>query len=255
MKIELLDSRGIPFNLVRFFQVDGLQLLIYTVNDLVDEQGHVTIHISVIGTDGQITAYAVADEQWDFVKGLIKNIVSANKNNQPLPIMDLDYNALNGINLVGDKALKLMSNYVELLKANQPIFNQSEAIPAEENFGEQGMNQDVQQNVQPSYQPVYDEETVQPVYNEETVQPVYNETEYQQNPEQPAFDNFQPQYENPEQPAFDNFQPQYENPEQPAENQDFQSLYYEQVEINNQLNEQLAAYENKLAELRNIINN
>ena len=115
MKIDILTSNGTPIELIRFFQSGDKQYLIYSDdNNIPDEQGHVIIRVAEIGNSGKISANAVDDLDWGNITTIIKNIVNANRNNQGLPIRDLDYNVLDGIQVFGSKALKLMPKYVEL---------------------------------------------------------------------------------------------------------------------------------------------
>ena len=120
MQFEILTDKGTSINLVRFFMLNGKKFLIYSnVNDGADEQGRLTIHISEINNSDNILANAVSDEDWDAVKNVIKGIVNANKNGQSLPVEDLDYNTIDGVNIIDNRSLKLMANYVDLLKLNQ----------------------------------------------------------------------------------------------------------------------------------------
>ena len=132
MKIEILNDKGMSVELVRYFIVDGKPFLIFTEDNLTDNEGHVTIHVSSVSGNDSLVANTVLDEDWELIKNTIKNIVNANKNNQNLTIEDLDYNKLDGISIVDSRALKLMETYVNLLKANQPIFQDGfrpETIP------------------------------------------------------------------------------------------------------------------------------
>lgn len=126
MQFEILTDKGTSISLVRYFMLNSKQFLIYSdANEGVDEQGHLTIHISEIRISDHIIADVVADEDWENLKNIIKAIVNSNKNNQPLPVEDLNYNNIDGVNVIGSKALKLMANYVDLLKLNQPMFEKN----------------------------------------------------------------------------------------------------------------------------------
>ena len=271
MKIELLDSKGVPFSLVRYFNLNNLQLLIYITNETLDEQGRSTIYISKIENHGVLSANVVPDGEWDIAKNIIKDIVNANKNGQPLPVVDLDYNNLEGIQINGSKALKLMSNYVELLKANQPIFekaivnnmvNNSEptgnfenvvtdnVVSFDQNPGMSVFTQPpvFEQQPEPTvqqYQPI--PETQAPVFE----QPVQNTIYSMNQPFQPVQDS-----------VVTNIQPvqNFNNSYTPSVNdnisatEDYQKLYFEQLELNEQLKLKIEDYENKLNTLKSIIN-
>lgn len=263
MKIELLDSKGIQFSLVRFFQLNNLKLLIYVTNEALDEQGRSTIYISSIDTNGVVSANAVLDTDWDAVKNIIKDIVNANKNGQPLPVVDLDYNILEGIQMNGSKALKLMANYVELLKANQPVFEKQKVSTPVNNEQPVGTFQDVVSNNVVSFE----QNPGMSVFNQNPVFEQQTQTNFV--PEQ-QFVNPQtkPTFVQAEQNNYAPIEPQHQPIEEspiPVQNEalnvnnselnNYQELYNEQVAINEQLQAKIVEYENKLETLKSIINN
>lgn len=247
MQIEILTDKGTPINLVRFFMLGEKQFLIYSDNsEGTDEQGHLTIHISEVRDNGHVVADTVSDLDWENIKNIIKGIVNANKNNQPLPIQDMDYNSIDGISIVGNKALKLMSNYVELLKGNQPLFEKNvvEDIikPAVENNVFDNANvtsvNDFNANLNQSTDTVMTTENSLPEMNVNSV------------PSTTIFDTTNSMNTVNEN---SNFNVQFENQ---SDNQiDYKNLYEEQIEIVNRLQSEINDYRNKLEELKNIINN
>ena len=230
MQFEILTDKGTPIKLVRFFMLNEKQFLIYSdVNEGVDDQGHLTIHISEIKNEGHIVADVVSDLDWENVKNIIKGIVNANKNNQPLPIQDLDYNAIDGVSIVGDKALKLMANYVELLKTNQPLFEKKvvEDIikPTEEN---NTTEVDVSNNN---------------IFNSELNTDTSNVYGMSQQNENESYI-----------PSFNDVSMVGSSVNLNSEI-DYQKLYEEQVELVNRLQSEISDYQNKIETLKNIINN
>lgn len=258
MKIEILTDKGMPVSLVRYFMLDMKQFLIFLNNEEgVDAQGHVTIHISEIGTNGHLTANTVSDSDWENIKNTIKGIVGANKNNQSLPIQDMDYNALDGVSIIGDRALKLMSNYVDLLRANQPVFEknvveniikptqegtnifENSNIPNVDNFNANLNNTE-------SYVATTEQNNVFTSANVEVpTTSIVDESKVEEPNTIKTFENNN---------IMDNdFKNVNSVDEQAGIN--YEQLYNEQVELINSLKNELAEYQNKFETLKNIINN
>ena len=130
MKHEILTSNGIPVQLVRYCKFQDKDCLIFTKETIPDEQGYVTIHISEVKKDGGLIAVAAEDA---FAKDIVKTIANEVKNNMPLSIMDLNYNDLDGINILSDKAFRVFPNYVECLEKNREVFESEPDNLAETN--------------------------------------------------------------------------------------------------------------------------
>lgn len=227
MQFEILTDKGTSVNLIRYFMLNNKQFLIYSdASEGSDAQGHLTIHISEIKVSDYIVADTVSDEDWENIKNIIKGIVNANKNNQPLPIEDLDYNTIDGVNIVGGKALKLMANYVDLLKLNQPKFEKKvvENIikPAEETvINADGIN-NLNFNVNPAAHSFENETST--LNNANVVMPT-------------------------EIPSFN------ESSENVSNTIDYKKLYEEQLELNRNLQNEISNYKNIIETVKNIINN
>lgn len=240
MQFEFLTDGGASLGLVRFFMLDQKQFLIYSDNNEgIDEQGHLTIHISEIKHLDHIVGDTVSDTDWEAVKNIIKTIVNANKNNQTLPIQDMDYNVLNGLTIVGNRALKLMSSYVDLLKANQPIFEKNivEDIikPAEDNVVSQAQNVPVDSlDINTNVEPIIVDNNM-------------NQSDFQNSGVVPS--EFNNSTSLASEPTFDN-QASSANVEE-----DYRKKYEEQIELISQMKEEITEYRNKFETLKNIINN
>lgn len=123
MKHEILTSNGIPVQLVRYCKYQDKNCLIFTKEATPDAQGYVTIHISEVQNDNGLIAVAASD---DYAKEIVKTIANEIKNNMPLSVTDLNYNDLDGINVLSDKAFRVFPNYVECLEKNRQIFEDVE---------------------------------------------------------------------------------------------------------------------------------
>lgn len=235
MKIDILTSNGTPIELIRFFQSGDKQYLIYSDdNNIPDEQGHVIIRVAEIGNSGKISANAVDDLDWGNVTTIIKNIVNANRNNQGLPIRDLDYNVLEGIEIFGSKALKLMPKYVEFLKQNQPYFEQKKLENIVKNNDEMATNS----------------------INVDTISNVDNYNNDLSSSTEGAIEipNALVDGATQQQNTMENNQILNEaNPI--VDDNDYQRLYKDQVELVKQLKSEIEIYRNKLEMLKSIINN
>ena len=77
-------------NVVRYFANNGAEYLIYSLNE-VDEAGYTRLYVTKInGVDGNYTADTLNDSEWTEIKNLVKLIVKANKENQPIPVQDIN---------------------------------------------------------------------------------------------------------------------------------------------------------------------
>lgn len=125
MKHEILTSNGIPVQLVRYCKYQDKNCLIFTKEATPDAQGYVTIHISEVQNDNGLIATAAEDT---YAKEIVKTITNEIKNNMPLSITDLNYNDLDGINILGDKAFRVFPNYVECLEKNRQTFEDAQNV-------------------------------------------------------------------------------------------------------------------------------
>lgn len=242
MEKDILTSNGMDIHLVRYFEYNGAKYLIFTTDgeNEKDDQGHVFVHIANV--DG-LVANAVEGETYETAKNVIKDIVSKNRNNLPLSITDLNYNELNGLNIVSDKQLGLLANYVDILKQNQPDFAETPVADSFNNF-----------NATPFATEVNEE----PQTTAPTMEPQTNESNFNMpNPFNQFTINEQPSVIPDAEQNQPNITPSMEQPNvtPSVDNQDYEKMYLEQVELVNKLNSELEIYKNKIETLKNIINN
>lgn len=217
MERDILTNNGMDIHLVRYFDYQGKKYLIFTTDgeNEFDEQGHIFVHISEIN---DLTATAVEGQTYETAKSIIKDIVAKNRNNLPLAITDLNYNDLNGLNIVSDKQLGLLPNYVDILKQNQPNFSETPINTDTNNF------------------------EANPFIPEQPIDFSVNQQANLGNGfEESPFNQFIPT-----EPVVNNMA---------TEVTDYQKMYFEQVELVNKLNSEIEIYKNKLETLKNIINN
>lgn len=223
--MEIIKKDGSSFNLVRFFEYQNKKFLIFDNGEGLDENGHITIHICEVNTENGVTASSVQTSDMDMIRNIIKTIVKENQNAKLETIKDLDYNVLNGILILNDWPLKMMPNYVDIIKLNQPIFetmNNSTMFGNEFNsFGDLLNNEQLINNADINYS-VLNENVVNNDFS------IDNTSDYNQNV------------------VSDNMQPI---------STDYEKMYYEQLTINNNLNAELELYKNKIQQLKNIIEN
>ncbi len=214
MKRDILTNNGMDIHLVRYFDYQGKKYLIFTRDgeNESDDQGHVFVHIAEVNN---LAATAVEGETYETAKNVIKDIVMKNQKNIPLSINDLNYNELNGLNIISDKQLGLLSNYVETLKQNQPEFPETNV------------------NNENSFE--------MPSFVQE--QPTFGVNEQVETNNNQEFNN-----------PFNQFSTNSE-PVNESIDTDYQKMYLEQVELVNRLNSEIEVYKNKLEMLKNIINN
>ncbi len=227
MKHEILTSNGVPVQLIRYFSNENKNYLIFTKETDADAQGYVTIHISEVTNDNGLSAIVVDDQ---ISKDIIKKITNANKNNLPLDIIDLDYNIIDGINILGDKAYKVLPNYVEILSKNQPIFDENSS------------NQDnVKQTSDVDFSGLSNENLSDEVNLENN--PFNISQSLISNANENVFNNI-------ESSANDNSDGNIVN-----SSENYEKLYFEQLELVKNLQSEIEIYKNKIEVLKNIINN
>ena len=175
-------------NVVRYFQNNGNQYLIYSLNE-VDEAGYTRLYVAKVnGTDGMYNAETPNDMEWNEVKNLIKLIVKANKEGMPVPVQDLNPKKLTNIMLKDKKVFKLNTPLVNDLGNNQPNFDSDEEST--------GNNSGIQPTFETPVQPAFEMPST-PAF-ETPVQPTF------EMPSTPAFETpVQPTFEMPSTPAFE----------------------------------------------------
>ena len=290
--ISNLQGESGLVNVVRFFNNNGAEYLIYSLNE-VDEAGYTRLYVTKLnGVDGMYTADTLNDNEWNEIKNLVKIIVKSNKEGMPTPVQDINPKKINNILLKDKKVFKLNAPLVNDLSANKPNFD------TEDNDGS------AQKTIQPTFeapsaptfetpvQPTFEvpstptfETQVQPTFEvpstptfETPVQPTFEvpsaptfETPVQPTFEVPSAPTFEtpvqptfnvpsaPTFETPVQPTFD-FNAAFNTPEQTDTNtitqtstDNYKMMYEEEVNKNKELQAQLDQYKEIINNVKNLI--
>ena len=114
-------------NVVRYFNNNGSEILIYSLNE-VDEAGYTRLYVTKLnGVDGTYTADTLNENEWNEIKNLIKTIVKSNKEGMPVPVQDINPKKINSIILKDKKVFKLNASLVNDLSANKTNFDTSDS--------------------------------------------------------------------------------------------------------------------------------
>ena len=204
-------------NVVRYFNNNGSEILIYSLNE-VDEAGYTRLYVTKLnGVDGTYTADTLNENEWNEIKNLIKTIVKSNKEGMPVPVQDINPKKINSIILKDKKVFKLNASLVNDLSANKTNFDTSDS---DESAQKTIANNIIEPSFTTPVQPTFDvpntttfETPVQPTFDvpntttfETPVQPTFdvpNTTTFE-TPVQPTFDvPNTTTFETPVQPTFD----------------------------------------------------
>ena len=110
------EGKQININNVRYFRLNGIEYLIFSLNE-IDDVGYVKLYVSKI-VDG--TGKTIDDDvEWNLIKDTIKTVIKSNKDNLPLPIIDLNSDKINNIQIMDQKIFKLNDSLLQLLVANK----------------------------------------------------------------------------------------------------------------------------------------
>ena len=226
--ISNLQGESGLVNVVRFFNNNGAEYLIYSLNE-VDEAGYTRLYVTKLnGVDGMYTADTLNDNEWNEIKNLVKIIVKSNKEGMPTPVQDINPKKIKNILLKDKKVFKLNAPLVNDLSANKPNFD------TEDNDGS------AQKTIQPTL--------------ETPVQPTFEV------PSAPTFEvPSAPTFETPVQPTFD-FNAAFNTPEQTDTNtitqtstDNYKMMYEEEVNKNKELQAQLDQYKEIINNVKNLI--
>ena len=144
-------------NVVRYFQNNGKEYIIYSLNE-VDESGYTRLYVTKLsGMGGSYTGELLDDNEWNEVKNLVKVIVKANKEGMPVPVQDLNPKNINNIMLKDKKVFKLNAPLVNDLGNNKPNFGDEPV----QDVG--GMQSSVQSPIGAPIQPTFDMPSASPV--------------------------------------------------------------------------------------------
>ena len=272
--ISNLQGESGLVNVVRYFNNNGVEYLIYSLNE-VDEAGYTRLYVTKLnGVDGMYTADTLNDNEWNEIKNLVKIIVKSNKEGMPTPVQDLNPKKINNILLKDKKVFKLNAPLVNDLSANKPNFDTTD---------NDGSEQKTIQNDIPSA-PAF-ETPVQPTFEvpsapafETPVQPTFEVPSAPafETPVQPTFEvPSAPTFETPVQPTFEvPSAPTFETPVQPTfdfnatfgnntvsdsntmnngTQDNYKEMYEEQLNKNKELQAQIDHYKELFNNVKNII--
>ena len=240
--ISNLQGESGLVNVVRYFNNNGVEYLIYSLNE-VDEAGYTRLYVTKLnGVDGMYTADTLNDNEWNEIKNLVKIIVKSNKEGMPTPVQDLNPKKINNILLKDKKVFKLNAPLVNDLSANKPNFDTTD---------NDGSEQKTIQNDIPSA-PAF-ETPVQPTFEVPSA-PTF------ETPVQPTFEvPSAPAFETPVQPTFD-FNATFGNNTVSDSNtmnngtqDNYKEMYEEQLNKNKELQAQIDHYKELFNNVKNII--
>ena len=274
--ISNLQGESGLVNVVRFFNNNGAEYLIYSLNE-VDEAGYTRLYVTKLnGVDGMYTADTLNDNEWNEIKNLVKIIVKSNKEGMPTPVQDINPKKIKNILLKDKKVFKLNAPLVNDLSANKPNFD------TEDNDGsaQKTIQPTLETPVQPTFEvpsaPTFEvpsaptfETPVQPTFEvpsaptfETPVQPTFEVPSAPtfETPVQPTFNvPSAPTFETPVQPTFD-FNAAFNTPEQTDTNtitqtstDNYKMMYEEEVNKNKELQAQLDQYKEIINNVKNLI--
>ena len=148
-RIKNIDNEYVDLEVIRYFINNDVEYLIYSLNE-IDEAGYTKLYASkIIGSKACI----ISDiEEWNIIKGIIKEVVRCNRDGSELSIIDLNEDNLDDIVLQNTRVFKLQGNLVNLLVENKKVNEKTDEEPEEEeilkeNF-EELYNAEVEKNKQ-----------------------------------------------------------------------------------------------------------
>jgi hypothetical protein len=131
-KITILNHYKDPFEVqvLRYFVMGDAKILLYTLNEK-DEEGNVRIYATKILNK---QTQPLSDEEWTYVKASIRTIVTENRDNLPLTVLDLNYSEVEGMVFEHVKVFKLAGTILGDLSANKKKFTDSnnKNLPSED---------------------------------------------------------------------------------------------------------------------------
>lgn len=121
--VTIPTGEKVEAEIVRFFDAYGKKYLVYTLNEK-DEQGFVKLYVAKV--DGApkalVGSFIEDDNEWKVVKDEFKKIIGENSDSGSTTANDLNPSDLENVNVRGNRVIKLMESYVNLLSANQKQF-------------------------------------------------------------------------------------------------------------------------------------
>jgi len=269
--VTTLEGKQLHINIVRYFRLNGIEYLIFSLNE-IDDAGYIKLYVSKI-VDG-VGKSIDDDVEWNLIKDTIKIIIKSNKENLPLPISDLNHDKINNIQIANQKIFKLTDSLLQLLIANQEF-------QIDNSVKSGGVLEVPNLNAVPTQQsPILDDHNhlnASNIYestNDGNLNVVSNEIKSFDNMKFAAESNQDPNMLQPfDMPQFNNEQnvgpsivqplntPQFNIGTNEVDNNahvqtiDYQKLYEDELQKNEQLVNEVNRYKSVIAELTKILNN
>lgn len=233
ISVQNAQGEAININVIRYFRLNESEYLIFSLNE-VDEGGYVKLYICKIA--GMSATSITDDVEWNLIKDTIKTIIKSNKDNLPLPIVDIDSSKLNGIQIVDQKVFKLSETFINLLGANKKV----EPVIEEQSVQQIETNEIHLEDSVPGQNPITDDIPAMEATPTET--PVTGYEVPVENNELPQVDQNADQISDPSIPDGMN---EYAL--------DYKTLYENELNKNKDLVEQNQKYQNIIDNLKKII--
>ena len=118
VSVRNAQGESTTISVIRFFRLNGAEYLLFSLNE-IDDGGYIKLYVcKVVGEQ----AVSITDDiEWNLIKDTIKDIIKMNKDNLPLPIVDINVGKLNNIQIVEEKVFKLSETFINLLGANKKV--------------------------------------------------------------------------------------------------------------------------------------
>lgn len=123
------NQEAVNIEVIRYFLNNDNEYLIYSLNEN-DEAGYTKLYASKVM--GNYACIITDEEEWKLIKEIIKEVVKSNRDGNPLQIVDLDENNLEGIVLQDTRVFKLQGNLVNLLSENKHVEKELEEMIEED---------------------------------------------------------------------------------------------------------------------------
>lgn len=125
-----MNNQALTVDVIRYFRMNGNRYAIVTLMEQ-DEQGYIKLYaVKIYEENGSLMSMNIVDEtEWASVSEKIKEIIKCVREEQPVPVEDLDSNRLQGIKISDNRVFKLLSNLISLLGSNKNLVNE---YPVEE---------------------------------------------------------------------------------------------------------------------------
>lgn len=120
--LNTFNGEQLNVSVVRYFEAEGKKYFVYTLNEK-DAENYLRLYVGeVTFNNGAATINIISDEnQWSTVKALFKGIISANRENRPVPVKDLNTDELANGTLNSYRVFKLLADIAVILGENSEV--------------------------------------------------------------------------------------------------------------------------------------